>query len=221
MVILVGLFLASLSSLRHMALFVVGAIPITVVCLEKVYEEIKNDKEALRRGKFFYTILVVVAIAIFVTDAGAMVWKIANHRYFEYPKEAIDYLMKNEIKGKLFGDYGWGGYLVWKMPNEKVFVDGRMPSWRWKAPKGESDWAFREYGKVLDGDFETIFKKYDVRVVVWRTFDEDQDSKKFEWLIKILGGGEAKKPLGKLLVEKGWHKVYGDNTAEVFIQGDI
>lgn len=25
----------------------------------------------------------------------------------------------------MFNDYGWGGYLIWNRPEEKVFIDGR------------------------------------------------------------------------------------------------
>jgi hypothetical protein len=25
----------------------------------------------------------------------------------------------------MFNDYGWGGYLIWNLPEEKVFIDGR------------------------------------------------------------------------------------------------
>ena len=33
------------------------------------------------------------------------------------------------LKGNIFATYEWGGFLIWKMPNIKVFADGRTPSW--------------------------------------------------------------------------------------------
>lgn len=33
------------------------------------------------------------------------------------------------IKGNVFATYEWGGFLIWKMPNIKVFADGRTPAW--------------------------------------------------------------------------------------------
>ena len=30
----------------------------------------------------------------------------------------------------IFTSYEWGGYLIWKQPQNKVFVDGRMPAWK-------------------------------------------------------------------------------------------
>lgn len=34
-----------------------------------------------------------------------------------------------DLKGNVFATYEWGGFLIWKMPNMKVFADGRTPSW--------------------------------------------------------------------------------------------
>ncbi|MCL4374838.1 hypothetical protein M1523_03170 [Patescibacteria group bacterium] len=34
------------------------------------------------------------------------------------------------LKGNIFTMYEWGGYLIWKKPNSRVFVDGRMPAWK-------------------------------------------------------------------------------------------
>lgn len=44
-----------------------------------------------------------------------------------YPENAVKYLAASPIteKGRLFNAYNWGGYIVWKNPDEKVFVDGR------------------------------------------------------------------------------------------------
>ena len=33
------------------------------------------------------------------------------------------------LKGNVFAMYEWGGFLIWKMPDIKVFADGRTPSW--------------------------------------------------------------------------------------------
>lgn len=31
--------------------------------------------------------------------------------------------------GNVYNTYEWGGFLVWKLPNMKFFIDGRMPAW--------------------------------------------------------------------------------------------
>ncbi|MHB0988129.1 MAG: hypothetical protein ACYC3P_05610 [Bellilinea sp.] len=42
-----------------------------------------------------------------------------------YPSAAVDYLEKYGKPGNIFNDYGWGGYLDWRLRAYKVFIDGR------------------------------------------------------------------------------------------------
>jgi len=42
----------------------------------------------------------------------------------------LEYLKSNQIKGKIFNFYNWGGYLIWNYPQEKVYIDGRMAIWK-------------------------------------------------------------------------------------------
>ena len=53
-------------------------------------------------------------------------------RQTEYPIEAIAWVKANrhEVGHRLYNDYGYGGFLLWWMPEEKIFIDGRMPAWR-------------------------------------------------------------------------------------------
>jgi hypothetical protein len=53
-------------------------------------------------------------------------------RQTEYPIEAIAWVKANrhEVGRRLYNDYGYGGFLLWWMPEEKIFIDGRMPAWR-------------------------------------------------------------------------------------------
>ena len=44
-----------------------------------------------------------------------------------YPCEFIK--KYSHLKGNVFATYEWGGFLIWKMPDIKVFADGRTPSW--------------------------------------------------------------------------------------------
>jgi hypothetical protein len=47
-----------------------------------------------------------------------------------YPIQAVAYLSAHPCAGNLFNAYDYGGYLIWKLPSEPVYIDGRMPSWR-------------------------------------------------------------------------------------------
>ncbi|MFZ0882546.1 MAG: hypothetical protein WAN14_04045 [Candidatus Acidiferrales bacterium] len=42
-----------------------------------------------------------------------------------FPAEAVQYIHQHHVPGPLFNNYGFGGYLVWALPGQKVFIDGR------------------------------------------------------------------------------------------------
>lgn len=45
---------------------------------------------------------------------------------YEYPYGVVEYIKKNEVPEAILNDYNWGGYLIWKLPERKWFIDGRM-----------------------------------------------------------------------------------------------
>lgn len=47
-----------------------------------------------------------------------------------YPSGAIKFLDKNDINGRMYNSYGFGGYLIWKAPDRPVFLDGREPIYK-------------------------------------------------------------------------------------------
>ena len=45
---------------------------------------------------------------------------------YSVPERAVDFVEKNRLKGNMFNDYGYGGYLTWRLyPREKTFIDSR------------------------------------------------------------------------------------------------
>ena len=47
--------------------------------------------------------------------------------YVNLPCGAIEYLRGK--RGMVYNTYEWGGFLIWQLPEMKMFVDGRMPAW--------------------------------------------------------------------------------------------
>jgi hypothetical protein len=54
-----------------------------------------------------------------------------------YPCETVQ--KYPQLQGNLFAMYEWGGFLIWRWPQVKVFADGRMPAW--KDAYGNSPYA--------------------------------------------------------------------------------
>lgn len=219
-----GLFIAGLSSLRHISLLQVFMIMIATDQIEAVSEKTKGDKIKRDRTEKFYLLMIVIGVVLFIGEAGVLFMVgVVNKGIVTYPVEAVEHLKVNNYPGEVLSDYGWGGYLIWKYPEKKVFIDGRMPSWRWKAPESESDWAFKDFLRIkTDGDFEELFEKFNVRTVLLPNYvkrDPVDLTLSPQWWIwlnsKINPKGAV--DLVVILAENGWVKVYEDKVSVVLI----
>ncbi|OGP53721.1 MAG: hypothetical protein A2Y65_01380 [Deltaproteobacteria bacterium RBG_13_52_11] len=46
-----------------------------------------------------------------------------------YPATAVNFLKEHNVRGKIFNDYNFGGYLIWHLwPDIPVYIDGRTPT---------------------------------------------------------------------------------------------
>lgn len=212
--ILGGTFAAGMSSLRHMPIFALTAGWVLGRVLEVFEEDVGRDHEVKQRLNWFYKLMVCVAFLVLVVQGGGELWgarRVSEERF--YPREAVEWLKENPAEGNLFSDYGWGGYLIWKLPEKKTFVDGRMPSW--KRPDGS---AFEEFLEITwEGkDFEPIFEKYGVEAVLWPKRDLVKPK---VWL--NITWGKPKKGVEWLpvrLEKAGWEKVYEDEVSLVYVR---
>ena len=108
----------------------------------------------------------------------------------QYPVRAISYLEAHPASGPIVNYYLWGGYLNWKNPNLKVFVDGRADIFEYTG-------VFKDYlSLLLLEDADSILDKYKAHYVLlplheplthlmehnskWKTAYRDQISVLFE-----------------------------------------
>jgi hypothetical protein len=201
-------------SLRNIPLFVIFSLRIygkTVNFLEK---EIKEKGVQEKRAKNFF--LILLSLSLFIFGVQEFVF---NYKDLLYPLKAVNFLKKNLPKGEILAPYDWGGYLIWQLPEKKVFIDGRMPSWRWKADlPGESNNAMDDYSAILENEeklAETL-EKYKITTVLW--FREDGKRRNiFEEKLANLFFYKLKKPISieAFLRERKWEKKYEDELAVV------
>lgn len=186
--------LFSLSSLRNQPLFVLVSLPI----LFKGENFLKND---VGRNLDRYTIAIrIMWVISFVTGMITLFFcfKYINNLQEDnyYPKKAISYLKTNSPSGEVFSIYNWGGYLIWKFPEKKVFIDGRMPSWR------EPINIFKFSDDIITGkiDYKPVFVQYNINTVLWPNTTQ-------------------KDSFVKMLEKDGWKEIYKDNIAVVYQKG--
>lgn len=219
--------LAGISTFRHMPLWIIVSLYPTLLALKFFYAEVSKYKFGKERVRSFYLILVGLALFCLIWQLGWYFSGTSQKREDrDYPKNAIVYIKKNLPKGQIFTPYEWGGYLDWKLPEKKVFIDGRMPSFRWKqAKKDESSYIFKEYQKAMYGnkkDFTAIMKKYSVEMVLMPRQDKSMKSVLDRAFAKFLAQYKNADHKPKENKFEDFDIVYQDRIAIVYtIQKDI
>lgn len=217
-----GLLLAGISSIRHMPLFILAAFPMTIMAIEWFFKEANTYKGGKERFKKAYiTFAIGVAFAVIVEVL--FIIEGTKSSYSSYPKQAVEFLAKSRSCGQLFSTYGWGGYLIWKLPEKKVFIDGRMPSWRRESsPHLESNYAFEEYNKILSGEIpiQLAIDKYKIDTVLLPAGKQANKNPVLEKLeeieAKIFGSRIDEGRFVNQLIDEGMVEIYKDNTAVIY-----
>ena len=75
------------------------------------------------------------------------------------PVAAVEYIRKNGLHGPIVNAYQFGGYLMWGMQEEKVFIDGRGDVFDWTG-------VLAEYGRWVTNteDANLLLDKYQARL---------------------------------------------------------
>jgi hypothetical protein len=191
----------ALYSVRHIPLFAIIVAPILVRHTEamlskangkfiNMFKSRSDNLATLNRDLkgHLWPVIVVFGICIF-TARGVIQFKFNEARI---PLAAVNFLMKEKIKGNMFNSDQFGDYLIYAAwPQYKVFVDGRSDMYG-------SD-RMREYMKValIQPGWKEVLAKYDINFIVYN----------------------ANSPLSVLLSESAnWRLVYADKTANVFVR---
>jgi hypothetical protein len=166
------LLLMAVSSIRHIPLWALSTILATSAAIKFLMDEIKRIKDGRERLRKVKKILLLVMVPIFIFEIYvSLVSAYSLKEQDFYPFQAVKFLSGYDFKGNLFTNYNYAGYVLWKVPSIKDFVDGRMPSWRRGGfYKNESNYAFKDYLKMLSDEafFKKMLKKYDIRYVLLR-----------------------------------------------------
>lgn len=77
----------------------------------------------------------------------------------DYPVQGVSYLQANPLRGPVLNFYLWGGYLNWRDPDAKVFVDSRVDIFEYAG-------VFQDYIDLLSLDHpDALLDKYKIRYV--------------------------------------------------------
>jgi hypothetical protein len=106
------------------------------------------------------------------------------------PAQAVDFIRREHLAGRMLNEYAYGGYLSWALPEQKVFIDGRADVYAWAG-------VFEDYGKwaTLHDDPNRLLDKYGI-----------------DWCLL-----SKSSPLARVMSYlPGWSERYSDSQAVIF-----
>jgi len=106
------------------------------------------------------------------------------------PIEAVEFIRRTHLTGRMLNDYVYGGYLSWALPEQKVFIDGRADVYAWTG-------VFEDYGR-------------------WATLRDDPnrllDNYRVDWCLLSQSA-----PLTRVMrYLPGWSERYSDSQSAIF-----
>jgi hypothetical protein len=139
--ILVTTLTLSLLHLRNVTLFLIVSLPLLAELLAAAAETCLRLLPLLKTYangiRWIATAAAASVLLLWGPDHLSQVWRSGSdpESYFEqtdYPIEAIRWIRdhRDQVGNRLYNDYGYGGFLLWLLPEAKIFIDGRMPAWR-------------------------------------------------------------------------------------------
>ncbi len=218
MIVLYVFFLvAALSSVRHLPFWIFISIPVTAKASSYFYKHVKKTRGGEQRLQTAYVFVVILMLVLYILHKLINQYSIPKiDEVYYYPFSAVRYLRSNIPKGNLFSFYGWGGYLIWKLPEKKVFVDGRMPSWKQQPLPDESPNAFKEHNAIFEGSYPVskAIKKYNISTFLLPV--EKKTRKRVKLLERFFTSAKETPDIYDQLRKLKWKIVYKDSIAVVY-----
>ncbi len=68
---------------------------------------------------------VIMVAASFLFAASRFEPYLMREMAASFPEKAAAFIDREQLEGPMFNSYGWGGFLLWRLPNHSVNLDGR------------------------------------------------------------------------------------------------
>jgi hypothetical protein len=170
----IGIFLAfGLISVRNMALYGLVALPLLARHVDQGWRALPDPRgirrrfgeTAARTSTLPWIAPAAVAVALLAIAHGRIGSTQIMARGFDpatFPVSAVKRGREAKLEGRLFSEFGWGGYLIYAWPEQRIFIDGGTDFF------GED--LFREYSriKLLRPGWRDLLRKWDISLILIR-----------------------------------------------------
>jgi hypothetical protein len=181
-----GIIMACLH-VRFILLFVPFFTPLLATLLARWLPPYDRKKDHYVLNAVLMAAVVVAMVKYFPTRTD-----IARIVARSFPARAVEYLHQHPVPGPMYNNYGYGGYLIWALPEKEVFIDGRGDLY-------EDGGAFSEYMEVagLKPAAFTVLRAHRIQSCLL----------------------DLKEPLATVLAaHPDWEKRYSDEVSVLFVR---
>ena len=216
------IFLA-FKSRRHFPLLFIVSFPFTVSMFAyflRLPENSALKSSLVKKICFLYFAISVIMLGIFKISTTRFTLTPFNSFCNFYPCEAVDFLKENSKYNNLniFNYYGWCGYLIWVLPERKLFIDGRLPQYEFAGHT-----IMKEYYEFFKKEkAEEKLSQYNIQLVLLNT---RKNKYKVNWFEKYFFGideeklNNQKNNLKEYLDNSNyWDMVYSDNVGNIYLK---
>jgi len=203
----VGFLIMALVSRRNIAPFALIAIPIISrfgwIALQEWRERVKVDEKlkfilkdpGVSHSHPWLNLALVGLIGFAVFAKQGVVTLPATVQSAEveiFPQAAVEWMKSHPNVGRSLSEYNWGGYLIWHLPQEKVFVDGRTDL----------------FGDEIIGKWRQVVQAEENMVEILNQWRVDR--------VVLM----PERPAVSTLKNQGWVAVYQDRTSIILERGN-
>jgi len=149
--VLLGLGLG-MAARHNRMLFVFGMLATPILCrlLSDAWDRYEPARDRWSANAVMMLLACIVVVFYFPNAA-----ELESQVKKNSPTQAVEYIRRMGLSGRMLNDYVYGGYLIWALPEHKVFVDGRADVYEWTG-------VLDEYGGwvTLRSDPKILLDKY-------------------------------------------------------------
>jgi hypothetical protein len=176
---------------RNIALFAIVAVPLLAEWMNAALQFRQNKEPISPSLKFdgLFNNLIVIILSVTALGYALLVSRPAEVDK-HYPSDAVQWIQNNHPTGRLFNSYNWGGYILWRLPEYPVFIDGRADL----------------YGSELISQWQNVTAAQTNALSILNSWDVD--------LVLI----ERNTPIVPLLKQNGWKIVFQDEMSVILLR---
>ncbi len=182
---------------RHRVIFSFAAVAVLSFALRHIIKD-----KILRTDYLLYPMLFIVLFSYGYNRIPDLYF---GPKRSLYPEGAVEFLRDHPIKGNIFNEYTFGGYIMWELfPHYRVFIDGRGRTFLYE------DILVSDYGTILGrGEgFESLISSYDIALFILNYPSEKDRQRDINFIHDFLAESDD------------WRLLYWDDIALIYIRNE-